>query len=137
MSHSEQLVVLSNRTYRRVLFVCNAVVARVKAFESKKTDAKRTSTVTNYKPLDDQKFEMSLGDISVGGCCLWTTGVDLQIGDLISVQFSLESEVHNNIYGKIVRIKENINGYSIHVCFLKVPDKSRIAIFSLAYGYRK
>lgn len=137
LNHSGQLVILSNRTYRRVPFVCNATVETVKAVEAKKTDKKRMFTVTQYKPVDGVKMFMSLGDISVGGCCLWTPQTDLQIGDLLSIQFPIGNEMQSEIYGKIVRIKENVSGNSIHVCFLKMTDKSRVAIFSLAYGYRK
>ena len=137
LNHSGQLVVLSNRTYRRVPFVNDATVELVKAEETKKTEKKRSFSVTQYKPVDGVKMRMSLGDISVGGCCLWTPQTDLQIGDLLSIQFSIGNELQSEIYGKIVRIKENVSGCSIHVCFLKMTDKSRVEIFSLAYGYRK
>ncbi|MDR1839948.1 MAG: PilZ domain-containing protein [Treponema sp.] len=124
LAHSNQLIYLSQRRFRRRQTVI-ACFMNLIYFEGSK---KKQRLV-----VDKRRLSGNIVDISVGGCSIKTTA-PVQVG----VRFKIEFEQGDNTLaalGQVLRTNRTSIATIIHIKFLRVTQKSMNLINAFVYDY--
>jgi c-di-GMP-binding flagellar brake protein YcgR len=128
-----------------------AHVARVKPLVSRKYRRRQTTTpcsitmitvreervrrkIVRKMTLDNRRYSGAIMDISVGGCSI-RCSASIQPGARIKIEFVYDDSPSIVALGQILRVNRGGMYTTIHVKFIKVPQRSQNLINAIVFEY--
>ena len=124
--HSDKVVNLSKRRFRRRQVAVSAVFYLVNMEESGRGKERRMV-------VDNRRMTGNIMDISIGGCSI-KTNVLVKSGSRLKIEITFGG-INIAVLGQVLRINRTGIKTIMHIAFLKVPRRSMNAINAMVYEY--